>query len=463
MAKKQGNRKNFKMKVRRFSEFQGVLVFPNIDSNYDELLASFLKTRLGSIYISIPWTRLIEDFNLVEYRKGPPSIFSPRGKIALMFLKHYAGCSDSKLLEHINGNIHYQIFCDIIIAPSTPLTNYKIISEIRCELAQKLDIDKIQISLANFWKPYMNNLDSMVCDATCYESSIRYPTDIKLLWETTKWNYRMLVECSKELGIRKLRTKYNKWAKRYTNYSKSKRPSRQQKRSLRRGLLKLLMKISPVLTEHEEQLSFKFTDSYWQRREASKAVLEQQWEYFFNQVLPKQRVVSLDKPYLRPIVRGKEVKKVEFGAKVNKIQVDGIGFIEHLSFEAFNEGVRLKKSIWTTQKLFKKKLKIVGADRIYANNANRTYLTQCGIKTDFKRKGKPSKHKKHYDTLAVMITKERATRLEGSFGTDKEHFLLKRIKARTKQTEILWIFFGIHTSNAINIGQRITKSIASAA
>ena len=62
-----------------------------------------------------------------------------------------------------------------------------------------------------------------------------------------------------------------------------------------------------------------------------------------------------------------------------------------------------------------------------------------------------------------MITKERATRLEGSFGTDKEHFLLKRIKARTKQTEILWIFFGIHTSNAINIGQRITKSIAAAA
>ena len=29
-----------------------------------------------------------------------------------------------------------------------------------------------------------------------------------------------------------------------------------------------------------------------------------------------------------------------------------------------------------------------------------------------------------------MITKERATRMEGSFGTDKEHFLLKKIKAR---------------------------------
>ena len=50
------------------------------------------------------------------------------------------------------------------------------------------------------------------------------------------------------------------------------------------------------------------------------------------------RIVSLSKPHLRPIVRGKEVKSVEFGAKVNNILVDGISFIEKLSFNAFNEG-----------------------------------------------------------------------------------------------------------------------------
>ena len=54
-----------------------------------------------------------------------------------------------------------------------------------------------------------------------------------------------------------------------------------------------------------------------------------------------------------------------------------------------------------------------------------------------------------------MITKERASRLEGSFGTDKAYFLLNKIKARTKKTEILWIFIGIHTSNALNIGHRM--------
>ncbi|MEG1729901.1 MAG: hypothetical protein RR280_10220 [Bacteroidaceae bacterium] len=40
------------------------------------------------------------------------------------------------------------------------------------------------------------------------------------------------------------------------------------------------------------------------------------------------RIVSVHKPYVRPIVRGKEVKSVEFGAKCNNIQIDGISFIK---------------------------------------------------------------------------------------------------------------------------------------
>lgn len=53
--------------------------------------------------------------------------------------------------------------------------------------------------------------------------------------------------------------------------------------------------------------------------------------------------------------------------------------------------------------------------------------------------------------LRSELSKERATRLEGSFGTQKQHYSLSRIKARNRKTEILWIFFGIHTANAILI------------
>ena len=80
-----------------------------------------------------------------------------------------------------------------------------------------------------------------------------------------------------------------------------------------------------------------------------------------------------------------------------------------------------------------------------------------------KEKDLPQSIKLHFDQLAKMITKQRASALEGSFGTDKEHFLLNRIKARSELTERLWIFFGIHTSNALKIGKRMAQIATKAA
>jgi len=416
---------------------------------------SFLATRLGGIYQAVPWRDVVSGFGLKERGKGPRAIFSPRGKIALMFLKHFVGCSDRKLIEHLNSNVHYQIFCDVVIPIGSPITNYKIVSEIRCELAKKLNIQKLQEVLAGKWAPYMSDLGSICMDATCYESDMRYPTDIKLLWEAVGWNHGLLKEHCKLLGLPLPRTKYVKWAKRYSGHSKSRRPSKQQKRSLTRGLLRLLAKIHPILLDLEQGYGVTYTAERLKRRKATATILEQQSRQFYQGTKPNGRIVSLDRPYIRPIKRGKEVKAVEFGAKVNKLQVDGISFIEHLSFDNFNEGTRLKSTVWLAQSLFKAKTKMLGADAIYATNKNRNFVTANNIKTDFKRKGKKTKHHEQYQLLARMITKERATRLEGSFGTDKEHFLLKKIKARNKKTEILWIFFGIHTSNAIQIGKRI--------
>ncbi len=77
---------------------------------------------------------------------------------------------------------------------------------------------------------------------------------------------------------------------------------------------------------------------------------------------------------------------------------------------------------------------------------------------DFKPKGRHSKHYNQQKKLKTAITKERASRLEGSFGKEKEHYHLKKIKAKTKPNEILWIFFGIHTANALEIGKRMQNA-----
>ena len=85
------------MKIQRISQFQGQFPFTNFLSSYEDYRKSFLDSDLGRIYESVPWEKLVKEFNLQDAKKGPLSTFSPHGKIALMFLKHYACVSDHKL------------------------------------------------------------------------------------------------------------------------------------------------------------------------------------------------------------------------------------------------------------------------------------------------------------------------------------------------------------------------------
>ena len=63
--------------------------------------------------------------------------------------------------------------------------------------------------LADAWKPYMKNLDTVYTDASCYESLMRFPTDVKLLWECVERAYKMMCSISSHLGEHRMRTKYN--------------------------------------------------------------------------------------------------------------------------------------------------------------------------------------------------------------------------------------------------------------
>lgn len=81
-----------------------------------------------------------------------------------MFLKSYTRFLDAELIENLNSNIHYQLFCGARINPLKPLTNFKLVSAIRCELASLFPIDELQEVLSAYWKPYMANLQVHMTD-----------------------------------------------------------------------------------------------------------------------------------------------------------------------------------------------------------------------------------------------------------------------------------------------------------
>ena len=445
--------------IRRIFDSTQEINFNSPGKEFSLYLKAFNESELGSIYQAIPWSELIKKLKIKENNKGPDLIFSPQGMVALMFLKSYVECSDEMLINHLNGNIHFQIFCGILLGPER-IKNFKIVSDIRCRLARKLDVRELQGVLAGYWKPYMRDTNIMMEDATCYETSMRYPTNVKLLWESTEWSYKQLKLICKCLKIRMPRNKYEEQWNKYNNYSHKRKKIHKETLKRTRSLLYLLGKLLGLLREIEYQFQdqLDLPDKYHERMKVIRKVLKQQQETFEtgNNSVP-DRIVSISKSYIRPIVRGKETKPVEFGAKVNMIQFDGINFIEHLSFNAFNEGTRLVKSIRYGRSLFGK-ITHISADDIYATNANRKYSTAAHIVTNFKRKGRAGKHEQHRLIISRELRKERATRMEGSFGTEKEYYGLKKIKARTELNEILWIFFGVHTANAARIAKRLAVS-----
>ena len=336
-------------------------------------------------------------------------------------------------MEALNGNIHYQIFCGIRISPKNQLTSYKLIDRILLELSTKLKIQEQQKILSDVWKPYMKNLATVYTDASCYESLIRFPTDVKLLWECVERAYKMMCGISSHLGEHRMRTKYNDIEKANLAYRKQRKHTHKQTRKM---IMRLLGLLGKMLGEIRRQMRVHpdeeiLSDRHLYMLDTITKVYRQQKKHFKSgdsrESIPN-RIVSVSKPYVRPIVRGKETKSVEFGAKCNNILIDGISFIEKLSFNAFNEGTRLKHCVSLAQKLTGEPVKKIGGDQGYSGNDNRTFCKENKIETSFTRKGRPGKNEVKSATKRELA-RMRATAMEGSFGTQKEHYGLRKIAA----------------------------------
>ena len=108
-------------KVRNLSDIQQEITFTEFDF-YQRYEESFKTSELGRIKSLLPLREMAISFGLVEdkpkslrTKRGRKSFFTPDGKVALAFLKMYTDLSAPKLRDALNGNIHYQIFCEIRI------------------------------------------------------------------------------------------------------------------------------------------------------------------------------------------------------------------------------------------------------------------------------------------------------------------------------------------------------------
>lgn len=434
-------------------------LFPLDSPNFTKLYLFKNKTDLGSIYQTIDWTSLTKLLPEKKTMVGAPSWLPPQGYFGLMFLKHYLKLSDEKLLERFNTDWAIQMFCNVLLSDNEMIKDNSFVSKVRGYLGKHVDFEEFQHKIIENWKDEIPDKNILLEDATCYEVYIRFPTDVKLIWESCEWLWAKQIPAICKLNkLKEPRSKFKDQRKKHLAYSKLRKKSHQKTKARKRASLRLLLK---GITEFQQILNetkaVNLSSQDAQIFKTIKLVYQQQKHHLDN---PKakisDRIVSIYKPYIRPIVRGKENKPVEFGIKVHKMQVGGINIIEHDSYGAFNECKRLKISVLKHKKMFGE-CSHLSADKIYATNENRKYCTKNKIQTNFCRKG-AGKDDKPTKKIKDILNKQRSTSLEGSFGTEKEHYLLNKIKAHNPKTEKVWLFFGIHTANAVKIVRRREKA-----
>lgn len=423
------------------------------------------SSQLGQIHQVIPWAALSRLIPAKKHMTGAPSWLTYDGMFGLMFLKHYTKLSDEKLVERLNSDVVFQLFCgiknDLFLQPIKDKT---LVTRVRRFLSIHLNVNDLQKEMINHWKPEMNHKNVIMIDATCFEIDIRFPTDVKILWECVSWLWdQQIPSLCKAFKLPIPRSKFADQKIKQSTYQKSRKNPFKKTVKRRKALLNILKR---GINQYQNLLNQTAGDGLSrkvaERLKTIKTVYLQQ-EYLLKNKTTKiaDRILSLSQPHIRPIVRGKENKPVEFGIKVHMAQVDGINLVEHYSFDAFNETTRLKISILKHEKQFGK-ISHLAADGIYPTNKNRKHCSKKGIQTNFVRKG-GGKDDKATKQIKALLNKERSTRLEGSFGTEKEHYLLKKIKAKTPATQIIWMMFGVLTANAVNIAKRKAKQAQKAA
>ena len=181
----------------------------------------------------------------------------------------------------------------------------------------------------------------------------------------------------------------------------------------------------------------------------SEVLRQQQWMHTHRSRRIDDRIVSISQPHVRPIKRGKAGADTEFGAKISISLVDGVSYVDRISWNNFNEGVDLIAQIKAFQNRFGHYPQSVHADKIYRNQDNRRYCKKHKIRLSGPKLGRPPKqtaeNARQLEAARHQARQDEIERnaVEGKFGQGKRRYSLNRIMTKlagTSETAIMVSF-----------------------
>jgi hypothetical protein len=287
----------------------------------------------------------------------------------------------------------------------------------------------------------------LIVDATACPQDIAYPTDLNLLNDCREKSEELIdFLYSSTLHIKKPRTYREVARKTYLKTAQKKIKSKKEIRSaVKKQLAFLNRNIKNVHKLLADYKSIPLDAHQYKYFLVIQTLYDQQAKMFRERSHSiEHRIVSIHQPHVRPIVRGKTNANVEFGAKIQVSLMNGFAFLEELSWEAFNEGTRLLKTIEQYKDRWGYYPKEVLADKIYCNRENRQKLKELGIALVAKPLGRPR-------ATSIRLRPGQRNPIEGKFGQAKTAYGMNRIKARLQHTSQSWIAAIILVLNLVKL------------
>ncbi len=453
------------------------------------------QNRWVELATALPWDSMAKIYiQNLQQDKGRLSV-DVRMALGALIIKHKLKLSDREVVQTTTENVYLQYFCGLSSFCTKAPFDASLFVDLRKRMgADKFDaMNRILITRAEAFlptgkrkssrsAPVHDNTDTpgsaadgasketpdkaslpgpaankgtLKIDATVADQCITYPNDLKLV-STSRWESERLIDALWE----KLRAtenpptvkprSYRRQArKRYLDMARKKNKAKsrlrkaigQQLRYLRRNLGHI-EKMLNAIGSQRFPLSLRDQRIYW----VIQHIYNQQHQMWQNKVhsIP-HRIVNIYQPYVRPILRGKDKAKVEFGAKISASEYDGFTTIDHISWEAFNEGKDLIGQAEKYRSTFGCYPELLLADSIYLNRENRKWMKSKGVRIVGKPLGRPPREQlSAYQKRKRKKERNQRNHVEGKFGQAKYGYRLHEIRAKRQDTSEAWmscIFF----------------------
>ncbi|MGN8751027.1 IS5 family transposase [Oscillospiraceae bacterium HCP3S3_D12] len=427
---------------------------------------------------TIPWPEIEKRYAaLFTNRKG--NVAKPlRLALGACIIQAEYGYSDEETALQIQENPYLQYFCgypgyDDEKLPFDPsLMVYfrkRLTPEILGEINEMIVRDAKERQAKETEAKEDNNSDNgpgtggnsgtMIVDATCAPSNIRYPQDVSLLNEARE-NAEQLLDVLHDPADGKKPRTYRQCARK--DYLKYTRCRKHTSKMTRKAIGKQLGYLRRDLAAIDSKLSLgkSLTTRQTERLDTIRTIYEQQKYMYDNRThsVP-DRIVSVSQPFVRPIVRGKAGKPVEFGAKLDISVVDGWTRLEHCSFDAYNESGNLQEMAERFREREGHYPSRILADKIYRNRENLSYCKEHGIRLSGPALGRPKTTETRDKTQDYRDECERVE-VERKFSLAKRKCGMGLVTAKLRETAAHVIAMSILVLNLRKIQCTLLRLLA---